>query len=121
MFINNPKYHTLPIHTEYAGSNRLNPGDYLFYFNEANCPNQRKWEDENLKGELARQIAAHPRVKLAIAAMEKAFGVSGISINDVGNYVDNFYCSLHLQRNYSSIFDGEYRKEYGRGWIIQIC
>lgn len=115
VYINNSKFHSIPIHTEYAGSNKLNPGDYLFYFNYLNCPNQNKWEKENLNGDLARQIQANQRVKEAIAAMEKAFNVNGISINDVGNYVDNFYCSYHLQRPYSSIFDGEYRKEYGTG------
>jgi hypothetical protein len=38
--------------------------------------------------------------------MQKAFGIDGITINQVGNFVDNFYCSYHLQKRYSPIFDG---------------
>lgn len=44
VYINNSNFHSIPIHTELAGANQLNPGDFLYNFAYSNCPTMEKWE-----------------------------------------------------------------------------
>lgn len=57
-----------------------------------------EWEKENMQTELAKNITGYPRVTEALNAMAKATNTTNITLMQAADYVDNFYCSYHLQK-----------------------